>query len=339
MRAKRRWLAAGAALTAIVGGSAVIWGVIGADPDPNDPSPSATSVLTIHDAEAAPARLSRRIRGELVGDVRTVGVPWPRGVEPRLVIGAESYPTSVEAVDPRTGERTPLPAMWKGHSISVSPVRLTRRAVWVSWLHHVDGEERPAAMRYAVGTGRHELVLAPTVPHDARANFTSVLAYGGDGRFYFRTFRPGHDGADKFTQLWSFASGSPDDVRREGKAQSWTVNRSLLVSLDYDNAGDPVVLRIRDLATGETHSKAFKGCAEPYLEASSAYVVVACRNEPSVLVLDDTATPLARLQVPHGVNVAGFGPPSLHVGERWLTVGRLAYHPATGRLLRLDESA
>jgi hypothetical protein len=335
MRTARRWLVAGSALAAIVGGSAVAWSVIAADPDDTDPAPSVIRVLTAGDAEAASASISRRIRRELAGDVRIVGVPWASGAEARLVIGARRYPTSVEAVDRRTGERTPLPTLWKGHSVSVSPVRLTQRAVWVSWVHHVDGVERPAAMRYVVGTGQHELVLAPEVPHHSRANFTSALAMGDDGRFYFRTFRTGHDGPAKFTQLWSFDPASLDDPRREGEAQHWTVAGSLLATLAYDNQRDPVILRVRDLTTGEEHHHTFEACDEPHLEASNAFVVVACRDESEILVLDRTATPLVRLRVPQGVNVSGFGPPSLHVGNRWLSVGRLAYRPSTGRLLRL----
>lgn len=326
----------GSALAAIVGGSAVARGVIAADPDDTDPAPSVTRVLTVGDAEAASAGISRRIRRELAGDVRIVGVPWASDTEAQLIIGARRYPTSVEVVDRRTGERTPLPTLWKGHSVSVLPVRLTQRAVWVSWVHHVDGVERPAVMRYVVGTGQHQLILAPAVPHQPRANFTSALAHGDDNRFYFRTFRPGHDGPDKFTQLWSFAPDAPRDVRLEGNAQQWMVTGPLLVSLDYDNDGDPVRgLRVRDLSTGVDHTRTLEGCYEPYFEASDAFVVVACRDEPEVLVLDRTATPLVRLRVPQGVNVAGVGPPSLHVGNRWLSVGRLAYRPATGRLLRL----
>ena len=66
-------------------------------------------------------------------------------------------------------------------------------------------------------------------------------------------------------------------------------------------------------------------------------MVVACEDATEVLVLDRTATPLVRLRVPQGVNADGYGPPSLHVGERWLSLGRLAYQPTTGRLLRLHE--
>lgn len=330
-------MVAGAALAAVVGGSAVAWGMIADDSDDTDPTHSVTRVLTVEDAEAASASISRRLWRELAGDVRVVGVPWASDAEARLIIGARRYPTSVEVANQRTGERTPLPTLWKGHSVSVSPVRLTQRAVWVSWVHHVDGVSRPAAMRYDIGTGQHKLVLAPAVPHHARANFTSALAMGDDGRFYFKTFRPGHDGPDKFTQLWSFDPASPDDARRVGEAQQWTVAGSLLATLAYDNQTDPVILRVRDLTTGEEHHHTFATCDEPHLEASNAFVVVACRDDSDVLILDRSATPLVRLRTPQGVNVGGFGPPSLHVGNRWISVGRLAYRPATERLLRLHE--
>lgn len=343
MRGRRRWLAAGTALAVtVLGGAAVLWGVTGDDPEVgrgDDPARPAVTVLTARDAEPATARLSRAIRRELAGDARTVGVPWPRDVEPRLIIGAQYYPTSVEVVDPRTGERTPLPTVWKGHSISVTPIRVTKRAVWVSWVHHVDGVARPAAMRYDVGTGRHKLVLAPEVPHHARANFTSALEMGDDGRLYFRTYRPGTDWPDKFTQLWSFAPDAPDGPRREGEAQQWTVAGSLLASLAYDGHTDPVILRVRDLTTGEEHVNTFEHCDDPYLEASAALVVVSCSDAPDMVVLDGTATPLARLRVSERVRAAGYGPPSLHVGERWLSAGRLAYQPATGRLVHLQAPA
>lgn len=330
-------MVASAALVAAVGGSAVAWGVIADDPDNDDPAPSVTKVLTAADADTASASLSRKIRRELAGNVQTVGIPRAPDAKTRLVTGARQYPTSVELVDRRTGERTPLPTPWKGHSVSVSPVRLTGRAVWVSWVHHVDGVARPAVLRYTVGSGQHDLLLAPEVPHHPRSNFTSAMSYGHDGRFYFRTSRPGHDGPDKFPQLWSFAADAPHRARLEGKAQKWVVAGSLLATLAYEDESDPVILRVRDLRTGEEHRHTFETCDEPHLEASTAFVVVACHDEPEVLVLDRTATPLVRLQVPQSVRPAGSGPPSLHVGERWLSIGRLAYQPATGRLLRLQQ--
>ena len=330
-------MAAGAALAAVAGASVVARAVVGSEPDDTASAPSRTRVTTIDDAAPASARQSRRIWRELAGPVRTVGVPWPSDAEARVVIGTRSTPTSVEVVDRRTGDRTSLPTPWEGHSLSVSPVRVTPRAVWVSWVQRVAGVPRPAALRYEVTTGRHEVVLAPPVPHHVRASFTSPLAYGDDDRFYFRTYRPGHDGPDSFTHLWSFAADAPRSVRPEGGAQQWTVAGSLLAALDHEHDGGPITLRVRDLATGAAHTRNLDDCDDPYLEASSAYVVVDCRDAPAVLVLDRDLEPLARLQVPRGVNVAGFGPPSLHVGERWISIGRLAYEPDTGRSLRLRE--
>lgn len=331
----QRLLVAGVAIAAVAGGSAVAWAVID-DPDDTDPGTMQTTMLTARDAEPASAGTSRKIRREVAGEVRVVGVPWRSDAEPRLVIGARSNPTSVEVVDRRTGARTSLPTPWQGHSVSVQAVRITEREVWVSWVHHVDGEERPAVLQYTVATGRQRLIVAPEVPHHPRADFSSPLQYGDDGRFYFRTARPGHDGPDKLTELWSFAPGAPDDVRPEGKAQQWTVTGSLLVSLDHGD-GAPATLRVRDLTTGDEHVKDLGSCYDPYFEASDEYVVVTCRDESGLVVLDRTTAALARLEEPERVNVAGYGPPSLRVGERWITVGRLAYEPGTGRLLRLTE--
>ncbi len=336
MGRSRRWFVVGVALAAIVGGSAVAWGVLTTESDDPGPAPSTATVLSADDAEPSTSRASRRIWRDLTGDVRLAGVPWTSDLEPRLIVGAHSYPTSVELVDRRTGERTPLPTLWKGHDVSVLPVRLTDRAVWVSWVHHVDGVRRPAVLRYDVATGRHRLLLAPEVPHHARANFTTRLQYGADGRYYFRTFRTGHDGPSKFTQVWSFAPDAPREVREEGPAHQWTVTGPLLAFLDQGDGG-PTTVHLRDLTTGAGDTRTLDSCDDPYLEASSTFAVVACEEDSALIVLDRSGAELARLRVPDGVNPSGHGPPSLHVGERWISIGRLAYEPATGRLLRLHE--
>lgn len=336
MRRSRRWLVVGAAFVALAGGSAVAWGVMATDSDDSDPASSATTVLAADDAEPAAAGTSRRIWRELTGDVRVVGIPWTSDKRPRVVIGAESSPTSVEVVDRRTGNRTPLPTLWQGHDRSPRLIRVTQRVAWVSWVHHVDGVQRPAALRYDIVTGEHRLVLAPSVPHHPRATATSALQYGGDGRFYFRTSRIGHDGADKHTRLWSFAPDAPRKVREEGSAQQWLVSGSLLASLDHGN-GAPTTVRVRDLTTRTDRTTTLDRCDDPYLEVSSSFAVVACEDDSELHVLDRSGAELARLEIPDGVNASGYGPPSLHVGKRWVSTGRLAYEPEAGQLLRLRE--
>jgi hypothetical protein len=241
-----------------------------------------------------------------------------------------SLPDLVQLWDPATDRRETVPIRWPGQIEAVTAT--SADDVWVSFTRRGPSGKLRQIMLYDRTTGRSRVYTPPSVPQALRNHVVEPPRAAPDGRIYFLTgtdfcIRPHcRDRADR--ELWSFAPGSPERVRKEATdVGSYAVSRSQVAWVEpQDDFRDlSKRLSIRRHGTKQVHTTEIDDCGTdgfvPDVQASE-HLVLACFR-----VYDDRARQVARLHIySHGLT---------GITDDWIAFGWTVLEPSTGRFLQI----
>jgi len=241
-----------------------------------------------------------------------------------------ALPDLVQLWDPATERRETLPVRWPRYVAEV--VATSAHDVWVTFTPAGRAGTERRIMHYDRTTGRSRVYTAPSVPEARRDHLLEGPRAAPDGRIYFLT---GSDVCVRVNcrdredrELWSFAPGSPQRVRREATdVDSYAVSETHVAWVepqdDFKDSSKRLSVRrhgserVRSTDVRECHSSSLV----PLVQTSDD-LVLACHR-----LYDDRARQVARLNIySHGLS---------GITDQWLAYGWTVLDPRTGRLLQI----